>query len=263
MTTNTGSVSNSSILLEFKDVSFSYNKGWGISSLSWRINKGEFQTFVGRSGCGKSTFLELASGLSHPQSGVVEYHGESLKKPISDIGFVFQTPTLLDWMDVMDNILLPKKLKSSVADRDEHQVRELLADLGIESCQHAYPWQLSGGQQSRVAIARALINQPNILMMDEPFAALDSITREEIQELLIKICRTHHIAVIFVTHDVQEAVFLSDRVCLMSYGKIDESFQINLPKTRVSGLRYEQNFIDQVSDIKKSLMGKEFDKHVS
>ena len=263
MTNHTESFSNSSILLEFKNVSFSYQKGWGISSLSWHINKGEFQTFVGRSGCGKSTFLELASGLCLPQRGVVEYHGESLKKPISDIGFVFQAPTLLDWLDVMDNILLPKKLKSSYTDHDKNQVRELLVDLGIENCRHAYPWQLSGGQQSRVAIARALINQPNILMMDEPFAALDSITREEHQELLIKICRAHHIAVIFVTHDVQEAVFLSDRVCLMSQGKIEESFQIALPQMRVSDLRYEQKFMDQVADIKKSLMGKEFNKHVS
>ena len=263
MTTYTDSISNSSILLEFKDVSFSYKEGWGISSLSWHINKGEFQTFVGRSGCGKSTFLELASGLSLPQLGVVEYHGESLNRPMQDIGFVFQSPTLLDWMDVMDNILLPKKLKSSFNERDETQVRELLADLGIENCQHAYPWQLSGGQQSRVAIARALINQPNILMMDEPFAALDSITREEHQELLMKICRAHHIAVIFVTHDVQEAVFLSDRVCLMSNGKIVDSFQINLPKMRVTSLRYEQIFMNQVADIKKSLLGNEFDKHVS
>jgi NitT/TauT family transport system ATP-binding protein len=252
---NVDTFSESSVLLEFKEVSFSYSSQPIISLLSWNLKKGEFQSFLGRSGCGKSTFLDIASGLMKAQQGIVEYNGQPVLKPISDIGFVFQCPTLLDWMNVSENILLPKLLNhtTSVCDRD--QVNELLVDLGIPTCERAYPWQLSGGQQSRVAIARALINGPKILMMDEPFAALDAITREELQELLLNICRTHGIAVIFVTHDVQEAVFLSDRVCLMSNGQIVEYFPINLPKIRVPEIRYEQQFNEQTAKIKLALIG--------
>jgi NitT/TauT family transport system ATP-binding protein len=250
-----------SIILEFKDVEFSYLNQKVINSLSWTIRRGEFQAFIGRSGCGKSTFLDLASGLTIPQTGVIEYHGQKIVGPISDIGFVFQQPTLLDWMSVSENILLPIKIKRLISKIDFLKLTELLNVLGIEKHINSFPWQLSGGQKSRVSIARALINSPQILMMDEPFASLDAITRDELQELLINICRTHNIAVIFVTHDVQEAVFLSDRVCLMASGCFVEYFEIDLPQIRLPEIRFASNFNEQTARIKMALLRKDKPSH--
>jgi NitT/TauT family transport system ATP-binding protein len=244
------------IMLEFKDVNFSYLNQKVIDTLSWTIRSGEFQTIIGRSGSGKSTFLDLASGLTLSQSGVIEYHGKKVVGPISEIGFVFQQPTLLDWMSVSENILLPIKIKRILSNVDILKLNELLQVLGIEDHINSFPWQLSGGQQSRVSIARALINTPQILMMDEPFASLDAITRDELQELLLKICRTHNIAVIFVTHDVQEAVFLSDRVCLMANGCFVEYFQIDLPQIRLPEIRFDSDFNEKTSRIKMALLSK-------
>ena len=172
------------------------------------------------------------------------------------MGFVFQQPTLLDWMSVSENILLPIKIKRHLSNLDILKLNELLKVLGIEKLINSFPWQLSGGQQSRVSIARALINSPQILMMDEPFASLDAITRDELQELLLNICRTHNIAVIFVTHDVQEAVFLSDRVCLMASGCFVECFQIDLPQIRLPEIRFDSDFNEQTSRIKMALLSK-------
>jgi NitT/TauT family transport system ATP-binding protein len=244
------------IILEFKEVEFSYLNQKVIDCLSWSIRSGEFQTIIGRSGTGKSTFLDLASGLTPSQAGVIEYHGQKVVGPISEIGFVFQQPTLLDWMSVSENILLPIKIKRHLSKLDILKLNELLKVLGIEKLINSFPWQLSGGQQSRVSIARALINSPQILMMDEPFASLDAITRDELQELLLNICRTHNIAVIFVTHDVQEAVFLSDRVCLMASGCFVECFQIDLPQIRLPEIRFDSDFNEQTSRIKMALLSK-------
>jgi NitT/TauT family transport system ATP-binding protein len=240
-------------VLEFKNVSFSYANTKIIDSLSWILNVGEFHTVIGRSGCGKSTLLDLASGLSLPDVGVIEYLGVHVTGPISNIGFVFQEATLLNWMNVFDNILLPISLRRKVNLKDKQYLNELLIILGIDDFKFYFPWQLSGGQQSRVAIARALINCPQILMLDEPFASLDAITRDELQEMLYSISRKQNIAVIFITHDVQEAVFLSDYVYLMSKGSLLKKFDINFLSNRTSSLRYSSKFNEYTSSIKEVL----------
>lgn len=248
------SFSENQVILEFKNVGFSYSDQNFIDTFNWKIRVGEFHAFIGRSGCGKSTFLGLASGLTLAKVGEIYYQGERVQGPINEIGFVFQDPTLLDWMTVNENVLLPIKLKRRITNDDSYLVQELLKDLGIHQLRNSKPWQLSGGQQSRVAIARALINKPRLLMLDEPFAALDAITRDEMQELLLKTCRIHNTAVIFVTHDVQEAVFLSDRVCLMANGCIAEEFLIDLNRFRTPEIRYSSDFNQYTLTIKQSLL---------
>lgn len=213
-----------------------------VDRVDWAIPRGAFHCLVGRSGSGKTTLLKLAAGLLAPDRGRVRIDGAALTGPGSRIGFVFQQPTLLDWLSVLDNVLLPVSLKRRPAAQDRDEARALLDRVGLGAYAQRHPGQLSGGQQSRVAVARALITEPDLLLLDEPFAALDALTREELQDDLLALCALHATTVLFVTHDITEAVYLADRVAIMASGRLHHDLFIDLPRPRRREMRYAQPF---------------------
>ena len=215
-----------------------------LASVSLGIERGEFISLVGPSGCGKSTLLRILAGLSRPDSGDAVVDGQAVARPRDDVGIVFQRPVLLPWRRVMDNILLPVDVAR--ADRAAYRQRaeELIALVGLQGFADRYPAQLSGGMQQRVAICRALILQPKTLLMDEPFGALDAITRDQMGVELLCIWSEVGATVLFITHSIPEAVFLSDRVAVMSRrpGRILEVVEIPLPRPRVLSVLGEPEF---------------------
>lgn len=223
-------------------VDFGYGAEAIVDGVDWAIPRGAFHCLVGRSGSGKTTLLKLAAGLLVPRRGLVRIDGVALDGPGPRIGFVFQQPTLLDWLSVLDNVLLPLSLKRSVGEADRETARALLDRVGLSAFAARHPAQLSGGQQSRVAVARALITQPDLLLLDEPFAALDALTREELQDDLLALCAHHATTVLFVTHDIGEAVYLADRVAIMAAGRLHHEMAVDLPRPRNRAMRYDQPF---------------------
>ena len=171
------------------------------------------------------------------------------------MGFVFQAPTLLDWLTVLDNVLLPITLHGKVEASQHEQAIELLQKLGLNGLQSRYPQQLSGGQQSRVAIARALITAPPILFMDEPFASLDAITRSELQQDFLALCQSQGTSVLFITHDIAEAVYLADHVSVMQSGTICHQLAIDLPHPREPALRYTADFNACCAELRLAMDG--------
>lgn len=240
--------------LDFDDVGFTF-PGWSpvVRGIDWRIGEGEFHCLVGRSGCGKTTLLKLAAGLLVPDTGSVRLQGRQLLAPGPQLGFVFQSPTLLEWHRVMDNVLLPVSLQRTATPRDIANARELLELLGLAAHAQHYPRQLSGGQQSRVALARALILQPALLLLDEPFAALDAITRGELQDDLLHMCALRRTTVLFVTHDIAEAVYLADRVAVMDSGRIVQEIQLGLPRPRIAAMRYGAPFNQRCEQVREAM----------
>ncbi|KRE09980.1 nitrate ABC transporter ATP-binding protein [Bosea sp. Root381] len=222
-----------------------YGYGTGpaiVDDVDWTIPCGAFHGLVGRSGSGKTTLLKLAAGLLQPEAGRVRIDGALLSGPGPRIGFVFQQPTLLDWLSVADNVLLPISLKRRPRSEDRDRAQTLLELVGLGALAHRHPGQLSGGQQSRVAVARALVAEPDLLLLDEPFAALDALTREELQDDLLALCALKATTVLFVTHDIGEAVYLSDRVAIMAAGRLHHALDVALPRPRRREMRYEQPF---------------------
>lgn len=217
---------------------------FAIEDVTWTVNEGEFHSLLGKSGCGKTTLLKLAAGLLKPQQGKVYLQGMEVLKPSAQIGYVFQSPTLLEWKTIRDNVLLPISLQRRPNRTELDYADELLKLMGILSHRDKYPYELSGGQQSRVAIARALIQKPIMLFLDEPFAALDAITREELQDDLLKLCEEQKTTVLFITHDITEAIYLSDHVAIVDGGKIIKDFMVDLPEKRTFDIRYEPYFND-------------------
>lgn len=229
--------------LDIDNVSFTY-PGWPpvVRAVDWRIDEGEFHCLVGRSGCGKTTLLKLAAGLLQPDTGRIRLRGQQLLAPGPQLGFVFQSPTLLDWHRVIDNVLLPVSLQHPPTPQEIDKARQLLELLGLADYAGHFPRQLSGGQQSRVALARALVLEPALLLLDEPFAALDAITRGELQDDLLQMCSLRRTTVLFVTHDIAEAVYLGDRVAVMDRGRIVENMEVEVGKPRLPALRYGASF---------------------
>jgi NitT/TauT family transport system ATP-binding protein len=196
-----------------------------IDDVSLSLPAGGVHCLVGRSGCGKTTLLKLAAGLLRPSSGRVLLRGV----PPADrreVGFVFQSPTLLDWLTVEANVLLPVSLQRRPTAQDAAAAQALLSQVGLQGFGTRFPRQLSGGQQSRVALARALLLKPPLLLLDEPFAALDAITREELQRDLPRVVRTTGTSVLFVTHDIAEAVFLGDQVSVVAGGRLVRTIDV-------------------------------------
>jgi NitT/TauT family transport system ATP-binding protein len=229
--------------LQLDALHFAYpNRGAVVCDVRLQLAPGQIHCLIGRSGCGKTTVLKLAAGLLRPQQGHIRIKGQPVQAPTSDMGFVFQSPTLLDWLSVLDNVLLPISLHGTVTHDHRTYGEQLLAQMGLTALRDDKPHRLSGGQQSRVAIARALITRPAVLFMDEPFAALDAITREELQRDFLALCQAHGTAVLFVTHDMAEAVYLADRVSLMHEGRMQAPLHIDLPRPRHSAMRYTPAF---------------------
>jgi len=227
----------SSSVLELREVVKRYGTSLPVlGPLTAGFEPGQFTALVGASGCGKTTLLRLAAGLLTPSSGTISYNGSRVSQPPPDLGIVFQRPTLLDWFDVTHNITLQLRTRG-VGTRATRAAaaQELLERVGLAGLGHRRPYELSGGQQQRVALCRALVHEPNLLLMDEPFGALDAITREKLQQDLERIWLDRRPTVLFVTHDVSEAVLLADRVIVLggTPGAIIKDIVVDLPRPRL------------------------------
>lgn len=198
------------------------------------IQPSEFVSILGPSGCGKSTLLKLIAGLERPTEGAVWVNGRTIEAPATDLGIVFQEPTLLDWRRVLGNVMIQIDVRGLPRQPYEQRARELLERLGLLGFERSYPLQLSGGMRQRVSIARALVHNPPLLLMDEPFSALDALTRDRLNVDLQEIWESDRKTVVFITHNISEAVFLSDRVVVMtpSPGQVAEILNIDLPRPR-------------------------------
>ena len=208
------------------------------------IRPAEFISVVGPSGCGKSTILSMIAGLIQPSQGSVAIGGQSVIRPYTDVGIVFQNDLLLDWRTVLGNVLVQFEMRGIDCAPHREKARALIASVGLEGFEKKYPWELSGGMRQRVSICRALVHEPQLLLMDEPFGALDALTREQLQVDLQGIWQRSRKTVVFITHSISEAVFLSDRVAVMTPrpGKIREILQIDLPRPRGLDVRDSAEF---------------------
>ena len=205
-----------------------------LRDVSLDVAEGEFVAIVGASGCGKSTLLRLVAGLVPASTGEVALHGEAVTGPREDTAMVFQAPTLLPWADVLRNVTFPLRLMHRAGPGTEDRARALLATAGLAGFEGKLPSELSGGMQQRVAICRALLQEPRVLLMDEPFGALDALTREEMSLELLRLWSARRMAVLFVTHSIPEAVLLADRVVVMSPrpGRVADVVEVSLPRPR-------------------------------
>jgi len=247
-------------LLCFEEVTFYYKEGKEIlSNINLTLERGEFHCLLGRSGCGKTTLLKLAAGLLQPTSGKILLEDERVTKPADGTAFVFQDQTLLRWKTVLDNVLLPISLQKKVTQAAIDKAYEMLRLMGIEQYANDLPRHLSGGQQARVSIARALMMNPSLLFMDEPFAALDAITREELQRDLLDLCTQENMTVLFITHDIAEAVYLSDVITVMEAGDITAS--LHFPKVELvdTAWRYSYEFVEQCRSVQEELERKKIE----
>jgi NitT/TauT family transport system ATP-binding protein len=226
----------------------------GLLGIDLKIPEGGFYCLVGRSGCGKTTCLKVAAGLLKPSSGSIEIGNIHIDGPSADVGFVFQTPSLLEWLTVIDNVLLPISLKGTITKSDEKIALELLELAGIKHLASRYPEQLSGGQQSRAALARSLVTSPPVLMMDEPFAALDALTREDLQDVLLSLVEARGTTVVFVTHDIGEAAYLGDKILIMEGGTITHEVVVDLARPRNTELRYEASFSKLCRKVRSAML---------
>lgn len=228
---------NTCIKIDRVEKNFKSQEGFDIKALdtiNMDVNENDFICIVGPSGCGKSTLLRLISGLENASSGDIYYYNQKLTKPTKDIGMVFQNYSLLPWRTVLDNIGLGLEFEGKPKKEREELSRHFLDIIGMAEFEKAYPYELSGGMQQRVAIARALVNNPKVLLMDEPFGALDAYTRILLQRELLKIWELNKKTILFVTHSVDEAVYLSDKIVVMSNkpGQIKEIIEVNMQRPR-------------------------------
>ncbi len=221
--------------IDIERLSFAYpGQAPVVDGVSWQMAQGAFHCLLGRSGCGKTSLLQLLAGLLEPQAGRIVRAGGSLAAPGPQLGVMFQSPTLLDWLTVLDNVLLPLSLQRKPTAQDRHAAEQLLAQLGLAALARQQPGQLSGGQQSRVALARALMREPPLLLLDEPFAALDAMTRQVLQDELLQIYEKSKKTIIFITHSIDEALLLSTRMLIMSArpGRVVTDIRNDLPMPR-------------------------------
>jgi len=254
--------------VDFRNVWLAYNdellakKQFAVEDISLQVEQGEFIAIVGPSGCGKSTFMKLATGLKRPSQGSILIDGKEVNGPLKITGMAFQAPSLLPWRTTLDNVLLPleivepyrsnwRKERAAYADK----ARKLLHSVGLGGYEDKFPWQLSGGMQQRASICRALIHEPKMLLLDEPFGALDAFTREELWCILRDLWSLQKFNVILVTHDLREAVFLADTVYVMSRspGRMLVQRKIDLPRPRELEVTYTKEFTDIVLELREHI----------
>ena len=245
------------VAVRLRKVTKIYDNGvTALGPLDLAIQRGEFVSLLGPSGCGKSTALRLIAGLNAPSSGQIEVaHRHGGVRGAPSIGFVFQEPTLMPWASVRDNVRLPLKLAQVPASEADARVSEALAQVGLPEFAHSYPRELSGGMKMRVSLARALVTDPDILLMDEPFAALDEITRFRLNNDLLALWRNLHKTVIFVTHSVFESVYLSQRVIVMTArpGVISSEHRIDAPEPRGEAFRTSADYVAYCRTVSNAL----------
>lgn len=221
------------------------------------IREGEFISLIGPSGCGKTTLLRLIADLIQPTSGELVVAGKSPREArlAREYGYVFQAPALLEWRSVLKNVMLPLEIMGFSRAEQQTRAAALLAMVGLRDFHKQYPWQLSGGMQQRVSIARALAFDPKLLLMDEPFGALDEITRETMNLELLRIWQETRKTIVFVTHSIPEAVFLSSRIFVMTPrpGKIERVIKVDLPYPRDTETRESQGFFELATEVRESL----------
>jgi NitT/TauT family transport system ATP-binding protein len=226
------------VVMSAKNLSVVYKTKRGsitaLEALNLSVDSGEFVSIVGPSGCGKSTFLKIAAGLLGATNGQLELYGEPMAGPRRDVGVVFQKPNLMPWKTVLDNALINARVLGLDRNRALIRANKLLETVGLTAFKDNYPWELSGGMQQRVGIVRGLVHDPKLLLMDEPFAALDAMTREHMTLELQRLWLTTRKSVVFITHSIPEAVFLSDRILVMSPrpGRIIDEVTVDLPRPR-------------------------------
>lgn len=250
-------------IIQLNNISQSYDGGnsFIIKNLNWNIednpNSGQFVALMGKSGCGKSTLLRYIAGLQKPTEGEVLINNQSIDKA-ERVSMVFQQFSSMPWYTVFENIELPLKYRNIPKAERIEKVNEIIKFVGLEGHENKYAKYptLSGGQMQRVAIARSIIANPGILLMDEPFGALDINTRVQMQDLLLSIWRKYQTTILFITHDISEAVYLGDDIIIMSSnpGKIAFHFQPNLPKSRSKDIKKEANFIEMSQKIEETMM---------
>ncbi len=247
-------------LYQIRDVGLCYRDASGhdveaLSRVDCGIARGEFISFIGPSGCGKTTLLKLLSGLISPSRGELLFNDRKLDGPPEGIGMAFQDPLLLPWRNVIDNVLLPIEILRLPRQHYVGKAADLLTVVGLAGFETKASWQLSGGMRQRASLCRALINDPHVLLLDEPFGALDAFTREELWLILQELHRRTRGTMILITHQLHEAVFLSDRVVVLSNrpGHIVHEAIIDLPKQRSRDVAYSTEFIAQVDVLRKKI----------
>jgi NitT/TauT family transport system ATP-binding protein len=254
--------------VDFQDVWLAYNQElleenhFAVEAIDLKVRQGEFIAIVGPSGCGKSTFMKLTTGLKMPSMGKILIDGQPVKGPLKISGMAFQAPSLLPWRTTVDNVLLPLEIvepyrSNFKAKRKEYaeRARRLLQKVGLGGYEDKFPWQLSGGMQQRASICRALIHEPKMLLLDEPFGALDAFTREELWCILRDLWTEQQFNVILVTHDLRESVFLADTVYVMSKspGRFVVKREIELPRPRDLEVTYTKEFSDIVHELRSHI----------
>lgn len=241
-------MTNTNPHITIRDVSKTYPSPRGnvtaLTDVTMDIRKGEFLSLLGPSGCGKSTLLQLIAGLTSTSTGTMQLGGKTITEPPLGLGMAFQRDTLLDWRNVLQNVMLPVEMKRLKGSEYKDRAIHLLTSFGLKDFLGKNPWELSGGMRQRVAICRALVTDPELLLMDEPFGALDALTRDELnlelQEIWLKSGKT----IVFVTHSIAEAIFLSDRVSVMAArpGRVVETLDVQFPRSRALSIRETPEF---------------------
>ncbi len=250
--------------VDIDEVSVSYNLGEPpvLEGASLQMSRGEFVALVGPSGCGKSTFMKLMSGLLKADQGSVVVANQEVTRPLGNVGMAFQNSVMLPWRTTLNNLLLPLEIASPHREtfrqnREAHANKaiELLSSVGLEDVAEKFPWELSGGMRQRASLCRALIHEPEVLMLDEPFGALDAFTREELWCVLRDLWQERKFTVLLVTHDLIESAFLADRVLVMSNrpGRVIMELEIPFKRPRDLDIRFEKEFVDIVHQLRDQI----------
>ena len=250
--------------VDIDEVSVSYNLGEPpvLEGASLKMSKGEFVALVGPSGCGKSTFMKLMSGLLKADQGSVVVANQDVTRPLGNVGMAFQNSVMLPWRTTLNNLLLPLEIARPHRETFRQKMEahankaiELLSSVGLKDVAEKYPWELSGGMRQRASLCRALIHEPEVLMLDEPFGALDAFTREELWCVLRDLWQDRKFTVLLVTHDLIESAFLADRVLVMSNrpGRVIMELEIPFERPRNLDIRFEKEFVDIVHQLRDQI----------